>query len=48
MIYYRVYYMLNYYEMRVRVSRMICYYVAMNVKLLQIVWMSDSNDISML
>jgi hypothetical protein len=36
-IYYRVYYMVNYYGTRVRVSQKVCYYVAVNVKLLRIV-----------
>ena len=47
-IYYCVYWMLNYYGTLVRASRRVCYYVAMNVKLLWIVWMSNSRDITML
>jgi hypothetical protein len=47
-IYYRVYWMLNYYGTHVWVSRRVCYYVAANVKLLWIVWMSNFKDITML
>jgi len=47
-IYYCVYWMLNYYGTPVRGSRWVCYYVAVNVKLLWIVWMSNSRDITML
>jgi len=47
-IYYCVYWMLNYYGTLVRVSRRVCYYVAVNVKLLWIVWMSNSRVLIML
>jgi hypothetical protein len=47
-IYYCVYWMLNYYEMLVQVSRRVYYYVTVNVKLLWIVWMSNSRDITIL
>ena len=48
MIYYCVYWMLDYYGTPVRASRRVCYYVAMNVKLLWIVSMSNSRDITIL
>jgi hypothetical protein len=47
-IYYCVYWMLNYYETPIQVSRRVYYYVVVNVKLLWIVWMSNSKDITML
>jgi len=41
MIYYHVYCTKG-------VSQRVCYYVVVNVKLLRIIWMSDSKDITML